>query len=472
MSLHFRSIFLIGTSLSILLMADSSFGQTREVETYYDLGRTKIHEYYTTLNEPPYQKHGVYKEFDAAGNLIRYKEFNNGKQHGMVRVYYFIPDYSQKACYGKLIGESQWNNGQKHGWDKTWICHQGTLVLESEIYFEDGRELKGKYYHENGALRAENVSTGINKEWDQNSNLIAEYEVVNGIENGLKKLWYSNGQLKAEGQTAEGFEIGRWVSYFENGNLKSEVELSSEKPFPTSQIEYFSNGNIKYSLKETSNGNYMVEDYLENGNLSVRVNKTYDSHSKELFLNGNLEIYNAENQIVAGGNYVDGCKVGPFTILYDENWKEVFNHNQAAYKRVLKFDQNCKPSGLVTDYHINGIKQFEGYMVSLEPESLDGLCTYFYSNGNKQEEKTFKYGTPIKIVKYYEHGPLQMEANYSKGKLDGDVKYYDENGTLRQSEQYSLGLKTGEWKYFSDNGTLLEVERYRFDQLVDSKTMN
>lgn len=455
-----------------ILFITNAIGQSREVETYYDLGRTKIHEYYTTLDEPPYKKHGVYKEFDADGNLIRYKEFKNGEQHGMVRVYYFIPDYAQKACYGKLIGESEWVNGERHGWDKTWVCDQGNITLESEIYYQNGVEQKGKFYYKNGNLQAEKVPTGINKEWDEAGQLIAEYEVTDGVENGSKTLWYSNGQLKAKGETADGIEIGNWVSYFENGNLQYELVLSAEKPFPISRLGYYPNGNLQNSFKETANGQYVMEDYFEHGSLSVRANKKYDPSIRELVFHGTLEVYNGKNEKVAGGNFIEGCRVGAFTLLYDKDWKEVYNFTEAAFKRELVFDQRCKPTGMVTDYYISGVKQFEGKMTSLDPEVLDGLCTFFYPNGNKKEERTILYGIPSKIVKYYEHGPVQMEANYSEGKLDGKVNYYDENGTLRQSEQYRLGLKNGEWKYFSENGTLMEVERYRFDQLIDSRTMN
>lgn len=478
---------------AILFMATTQLFAQRTVETYYDWGKTKLHEVYTTTKEPPYRKHGVYKEFDAAGNLIREKNFKDGKQHGLSRVFYFMPDEFQRECYGKLILESPWTDGKKHGWEKSWKCDKGVLSVEYEKYHEHNELLIEKQYYTNGNPKATVQLNGLCEEWAENGQKIAEYTQVDGVQDGKNIQWHSNGQLYASGMMANGKQTGEWKVYIEDGTLQKDVLIDPQEPVYVSHIEYYPNGNKMYDRQKTGDNKYLVKNYYESGNLMTVETQAYQERTGELegaglstafredgnkiyeyinmggSINGRLELYDENGEVVGGGEFVNGCRVGPFIMFYNEEGKEVFDLRVAKYKRDIEFDSQCKPTGSITDFYMNGNKKFEGKITSFDPETYDGDCIFYRENGNKLEERTYAYGTTRKITKYYEDGVKQYEASYSDNRLSGPVKYYDEKGTLRRSEYYNGGFKSGKWKYFSENGKLEETEEYNFDRLINSQ---
>ncbi|MEM0940151.1 MAG: hypothetical protein AAGI25_10245 [Bacteroidota bacterium] len=100
--------------------------QLQTYRTYYDqLTRTKLHEKWTAKPSPNCArgvKHGFYKEFDVAGNLILEIQYADGKQNGYSKKYYIIPDPQQQPCYVKLIGDFNFKNDQRHGTQKDYRC--------------------------------------------------------------------------------------------------------------------------------------------------------------------------------------------------------------------------------------------------------------------------------------------------------------------------------------------------------------
>jgi len=439
--------------LVILFMATNQLIAQRTVETYYDLGKTKLHEVYTTTNKPPYRKHGVYKEFDAVGNLIREKNFKNDKQHGIVRIFYFMPDQFQKDCYGTLMGESNWVDGNRHGWDKSWVCNKGVVSLESEKYYEEKVLLIDKRYYTNGNAKSTIQLNGLCEEWDENGQKIAEYNLKDGVEDGMKTLWHPNGQLQSTGSMDNGKEIGLWKTYTNTGKLQSEFTAQPNASLLTSQTEYFANGNKKYHHHKTADNQYLVEEYFENGNPSSIGVKMYDNRSGELIANGlqttyseqgnvlfkygmkegvhhgTMEIFNERGEIIGGGKVVNGCRTGIHNMLYNKDWQEVFDYRLFEFKRVTEFEQDCSWDGMVKDYYKSGNIQFEGKLKSTNPDVLNGQGVFYYESGSKQKEGTYEDNKPIGELKYYdESGKLQAIEYYGKysgliRKLEGDQIY-------------------------------------------------
>ena len=84
------------------------------------------------------------------------------------------------------------------------------------------------------------------------------------------------------------------------------------------------------------------------------------------------------------------------------NWKPT-TKSQAAYYREFNYDQNGKPKGVVKDYYITGELQFEGQMTTVNPDTLNGRCTWYYKNGQKSQEVVYKsgiiFGRPKRMVR-------------------------------------------------------------------------
>ena len=144
--------------------------------------------------------------------------------------------------------------------------------------------------------------------------------------------------------------------------------------------------------------------------------------------------------------------------------------SQADFARTIYYPENGNKLAKVVETFKNGKIKKEGYVDSEIPELLyyDGLVTFYYLNGNKNVEATFKYGSfngPIKS--FYYNGKINFEGNYYR-KL-GDLKLklnklynirgentLDEKGTgyfesvenqrLNSKGNYKNGFKDGAWE--------------------------
>ena len=88
-------------------------------------------------------------------------------------------------------------------------------------------------------------------------------------------------------------------------------------------------------------------------------------------------------QIPTAPNVIDesNLRQGEWVILYDYDWKEVPDTNKAEFYRSINYASD-KPDGIVTDYYLNGNKQWEGYLIKDRPEDLhEGKSNYFCENG-------------------------------------------------------------------------------------------
>ena len=74
---------------------------------------------------------------------------------------------------------------------------------------------------------------------------------------------------------------------------------------------------------------------------------------------------------------LDGNKTGVWTILYDLDWNVIESIDSAKFYRVISYERGT-PSGKVVDHYLNGEKQWEGYLISDDPELIkDGKCIWY-----------------------------------------------------------------------------------------------
>ncbi|MBF4492231.1 membrane-binding protein [Flavobacterium sp. JLP] len=65
-------------------------------------------------------------------------------------------------------------------------------------------------------------------------------------------------------------------------------------------------------------------------------------------------------------------------------------------------------------------------------------------------------GNTVKATYYYENGNIQQQGFFKDGKLDGVWVSYDEKGNKVAVGEYTNGLKTGKWVFFNEKN-LCEV---------------
>jgi antitoxin component YwqK of YwqJK toxin-antitoxin module len=67
------------------------------------------------------------------------------------------------------------------------------------------------------------------------------------------------------------------------------------------------------------------------------------------------------------------------------------------------------------------------------------------------------HGDMVKATYYYENGQIQQEGYFKDGKPEGNWVAYDINGNKKSIGEYTNGQKTGKWVFWSDNA-LSEVD--------------
>ncbi len=79
------------------------------------------------------------------------------------------------------------------------------------------------------------------------------------------------------------------------------------------------------------------------------------------------------------------------TEYFTIDWKPTTRDN-AEYYRIITYDKFRKPVGQVRDFYMTGKLFFEGQMTSTNPQILEGLCSWYYLNGQLRRQGTFKNG--------------------------------------------------------------------------------
>jgi antitoxin component YwqK of YwqJK toxin-antitoxin module len=78
-------------------------------------------------------------------------------------------------------------------------------------------------------------------------------------------------------------------------------------------------------------------------------------------------------------------------------------------------------------------------------------------------------GNKVKATYYYENGNVQQQGFFKDGKLDGVWVSYDERGNKVAVGEYTEGLKTGKWLFF--NETNLSEVAYVDNQVSSVKNL-
>jgi len=91
------------------------------------------------------------------------------------------------------------------------------------------------------------------------------------------------------------------------------------------------------------------------------------------------------------------------------------------------------------------------------------------------------FGKKIKATYFYENGQVQQEGYFENGKLEGLWVSYNESGDKIASGEYTAGVKTGKWFFWSQkegknslcevdfsNNQVAKVKNWRQDAFANS----
>jgi len=434
-----RFIFLLSLSLSSYFLTAQDL---KTFKTWYDpVAKTKVHEVYTTLPTSPYLKQGSYKEYDEHGYLLKDYTFTNGKLNGVSKNYFgmaLASVYDNSKCYlGKVFTQTIYKNDTPSGQEIMYDyvgCVQHKL---KENTWENGVQIKTVSYYDNGVKKEELVLNGACTSYYPNGKLESKYTKVNGYPHGVALEYYPDGTLSARSKYINGKEVDTLFLYYRSGSLKSYSIHDGESNLSSKSEEYATNGKQKvlktkqdqYTLTVTEYDTLtsaIAAKYIEKYSNSerklitvgryeiyedgkLRVTKSFDSEGKQ---DGPFVMYDIKGDTVVAGLMRNGRCHGEWFFSFDEDWEHPKDYDSAAYFRIANF-QNGVILGTVKDYYLDQSLQWEGKLISMYPDVIDGPCIYYYPNGNKLEEGSYNRGTKI-----------------------GEWKIYNEDGSLDKTETY------------------------------------
>lgn len=181
----------------------------------------------------------------------------------------------------------------------------------------------------------------------------------------------------------------------------------------------------------------------------------------------------------------DSLRIGKWVVLYDSLYEnEVHTIEDASYYCLMDFKQG-RPQDLVECFYMDGIKQYEGWLLSFDPMIKHGQATYYYKSGLTETIVNYQYDSLHGSIEayhangllsasgafdnnertgdwafYHASGQLSNTCHYDKGLENGWVVSYDEKGRKIKEGQYIHGVQHGEWKSYHPNGQLQWVCRY------------
>ena len=84
------------------------------------------------------------------------------------------------------------------------------------------------------------------------------------------------------------------------------------------------------------------------------------------------------------------------TIYFDQDWARTDVPEDRKYARLIRHDADGQPTGTVRDfYYPSWKKQWEGKLLSEDPEQANGLCTFWYETGKMKARGTYARGQAL-----------------------------------------------------------------------------
>lgn len=148
------------------------------------------------------------------------------------------------------------------------------------------------------------------------------------------------------------------------------------------------------------------------------------------------------------------------TLWFNKNWQQS-TRDSAFYYRLVYADTSGNIRFIVHDYYPGGALQMEGYYRSINPDIKDGPFIYYYPDGSKKMECTFKGNLVDGILtEWYTNGTLKLQVGYRNGKYHGTFINLDTNGLPLLSANYRDGELHGKFISYYPDGRKVREDVY------------
>jgi len=346
---------------------------------------------------------GEWKNYDENGILYRTENYAADKLHG---------DYTGFYPSGNTKYKAKYNNGNVQG-DVTY--YYDCDAVSSIVHFDnDKKNGKTKAFYRNGSLSEEYAYVndsleGENKAYYPDGTLKWLYYYKNNKLEGKTLFYHENGTTATENTYVSGVLNGTHTEYYDNGQISTTGEYKAGKSIGLWK-EFDNKGHLTQTINYNEKGAIHGED------------KGWDEDGKLYY------IFHFDNGTTRDFTYYD--KTG----------------NASA---TIKLSDKKTP---VKGYFPDGKLLFEGYYTK---GKMDGLWTYYYKSGIKEETKNYTLGLLNgPYVSYDKCGRIMVSCNYKDGEQDGYYKKYYANGTVESEGWFSSGDAEGKWYYWHPDGKI------------------
>jgi S1-C subfamily serine protease/antitoxin component YwqK of YwqJK toxin-antitoxin module len=298
-------------------------------------------------------------------------------------------------------------------------------------------------------------SDGVTMKW--------EGSCLNGKADGFGKLTkYKDGQYEStyEGEFLNGIREGK-------GKFSHKSETVLECNFKNGQA-------IGYGKYDLGNGNYYngeIINYRQHGNGTLKM--ANGSKFEGFFVSDRMytgKFTNFDGKVTYIQKYIPVEKISEksgrykpeigvrVTEYFDDKWNRC-QQKDASFYRLVTYESDNKPKGVVKDFYISGQLQSEFTAVYLDYEDEgknfhEGEATWYFKNG-KIEQKRYYFNNKIngKNTFYYDNGQMAQQINYRLGVYDGLYQQWYKTGKLKISAFYETGrLVENKYIEYDENG--------------------
>ncbi len=360
-------------------------------------------------------ENGEWKYYYTSGQLVRVRNFANGKYQGNSLTYY---------RNGQLAEKSEYVNDLREGNYQTWYP---TGVLKAEGHFKAGMK--------NGSM----------KNYDKFGNLLNEgYYVMNKYDSVYAE-YFINGKKSMIATFAKGKRAGLIKKYYFEGNIDTEGTMSDDNSDGVWKYYYRSGKIRKTGAYKMGKEEGLWKEFFENGQVSSELNYANG------ILNGKHIMNDEDGKIMFEAQYTNG--VIKQTKCYDKTGK------------VVSSEEDKHGTFQFNLFHPDGItKAREGKLINGKEE---GLWSYYFANGKKSQEKNYKNGVLEGESKtFYGNGMLQKTYFYHNGELHGKYEHIYKNGNMCEEGFYKNGDKAGPWISYNASGTITDKKFFNNGELA------
>jgi S1-C subfamily serine protease/antitoxin component YwqK of YwqJK toxin-antitoxin module len=319
-----------------------------------------------------------------------------------------------------------------------------TLKNEWVVCNNEGCKLLDPYYSEGVTMKWEGSCINgkadgygkLTKYKDGEYESTYEGEFKNGIREGKGKFSHKDGTVRegdfiAGQMTGKGTNIGKDGQKYTGDFLNYRQHGYGVVEFPNgSKFEGFSVSDDMYTGKYTNYDGKIT--YIQEYYPVEKINEKSSGYKPEI-----------------------GVRV---TEYFDDKWNRCIQKD-ASFYRLVTYELENKPKGVVKDFYITGQLQSEFTAVYLDYDDEgknfhEGEATWYFKNG-KIEQKRYYYNNKIngKNTFYYDNGQIAQEASYNHGLYNGMYQEWYKTGKLKITALYEDGsLVDNKYIEYDENG--------------------